>query len=404
MKNEVMSKLSEVVRKNRESLGIRLPSIQESPVEDMFWYVLEDEIIPLSDTAFSAHKNDESIILNWILPPMGAGSGGHLSIFRFISGLEVRGFHSKVYLYGEKVFHTDEELNDFIKKHYGQLHPLVECYSSTKDIQFAHFTIATGWQTAYFLHRFNNTLEKIYFVQDFEPLFYPHGSMYSLSEDTYRFGFTAITAGDWLKDLLEEKYGMTSFSFSFAANEEIYFPRSNKDLTQRIFFYARPATPRRDFELGMLALNAVCKKLPNVVVEFAGGNLDDYVIPFKHNCHGIMSLDELAELYSKCTISLILSATNLSLAPVEAMACGSVVACSDGPNSTWLVSSENGIIVSENPAEIAKTLEECLRDEELLSEKRSKAISFASTTSWEKEFDKVARVLRERLRDTVRPR
>ena len=396
--NETLNKLSDTARANRNELGISQPFVNEPSVGNVFWYLLENEVIPFSEESYTAHQNDEKIILNWIVPPMGEGSGGHLSLFRFMSGLEVRGFHSKVYIHGEAVFSSDEDLNCFVRKHYSQLHPAVECYNSTDNIQYADFTFATGWQTAYFLRRFDNTLEKIYFVQDFEPWFYPHGSMYSLSEATYNFGFTAITAGDWLKDLLAEQYDMITHSFSFAANSDIYFPRANNDTTPRIFFYARPATPRRDFELGMLALAELCRRLPNVVVEFAGGNLDSYVIPFKHNCHGVMSLEKLAELYSSCSICLILSATNLSLAPVEAMASGSVVACSGGPNSTWLVNSDNGIILPEDPIGIADILEKSLQDKYFLIKKREAGINFASGTSWDKEIDKVAKILRNMLR------
>lgn len=33
---------------------------------------------------------------------------------------------------------------------------------------------------------------RVYFVQDYEPYLYPHGSAYTLADDTYRFGFQAI--------------------------------------------------------------------------------------------------------------------------------------------------------------------------------------------------------------------
>ena len=37
----------------------------------------------------------------------------------------------------------------------------------------------------------------VYFVQDFEPLFYPMGSDYLLAENTYRKGLYHITTGAW---------------------------------------------------------------------------------------------------------------------------------------------------------------------------------------------------------------
>ena len=56
---------------------------------------------------------------------------------------------------------------------------------------------ATGWETAYPVFNDAGDARKCYFVQDFEPLFYPVGSEYVLAENTYRFNFFGITAGKW---------------------------------------------------------------------------------------------------------------------------------------------------------------------------------------------------------------
>ena len=48
---------------------------------------------------------------------------------------------------------------------------------------------------------------RLYFIQDFEPLFYPAGAEYVLAEETYRFGFRAITVGPMLADLLRDRFG-----------------------------------------------------------------------------------------------------------------------------------------------------------------------------------------------------
>lgn len=87
---------------------------------------------------------------------------------------------------------------------------------------FAHGTVATAWTTAYYVRRFNNTISKFYFVQDFEPYFYAHGSEYEFAENTYKMGFRGITAGDWLKDVMRNDYGMTADSFLFSYDDKIY--------------------------------------------------------------------------------------------------------------------------------------------------------------------------------------
>ena len=48
---------------------------------------------------YKKHKEGNQITLNWVIPEMGEGSGGHLNIFRFVSYLERHGVHNRIYLY-----------------------------------------------------------------------------------------------------------------------------------------------------------------------------------------------------------------------------------------------------------------------------------------------------------------
>ena len=92
-------------------------------------------------------------------------------------------------------------------------------------------------------------------MQDYEPFFFPHGSYYELAKNTYKFGFRGITAGDWIKDKLIADFGMKADSFGFSYDKDMYVPLKKKGTTKRVFFYARPVTPRRDFEIGLFALD-----------------------------------------------------------------------------------------------------------------------------------------------------
>ncbi len=59
------------------------------------------------------------------------------------------------------------------------------------DLPASDVAICTFWVSAYFLLKFNKTKRKYYFIQDYEPLFYPGGATFALAESTYRFGFRA---------------------------------------------------------------------------------------------------------------------------------------------------------------------------------------------------------------------
>lgn len=401
-----MDKLLKMVKKvprilKREGIGgvwrrilqkLHLVSTKADPLT-LYEFVVNRRKIVLNKEAYEKHKDDQIKVLNWVIPEMGEGSGGHTTIFRFISNLEKRGFHSRVYLFRATRFFNNKTLKTFVENAFPILDSKVELYYDVKYMKFAHATFATSWDTAYFVKNFDNTISKFYFVQDFEPYFYAHGSEYQFAEQTYMFGLRGITAGDWLKEKLNREYGMRTDSFLFSYQKDVYYPVPRKDSKRRIFFYARPVTPRRDFELGLVALYEVCKRMPDVEVIFAGWDLRDYVIPFKHKSLGVVSMQKLAECYNMCDMCLVISNTNLSLVPLEVMACGSVAICSKGENSSWMVNENNAILVDYDPVDIADTIEYYFNNPDKLCEIRKKGFEFVKNTSWEKEADKVKKVI-----------
>ena len=104
---------------------------------------------------------------------------------------------------------------------------------------------------------------------------------------------------------------MQTESFSFSCDTKIYHPQPKKDDVKRVFFYARPVTPRRDFELGLLALDLLCQKMPDVEVVFAGWDLNAYYFPFKYKSLGIITPQQLAEQYTQSDLCFVISNTCL---------------------------------------------------------------------------------------------
>ena len=78
-------------------------------------------------------------------------------------------------------------------------------------------------------------------------------SEYKLAEKTYSMDFHGLTAGPWLSSKLSKEYSMDCDFYNFGYDPKIY--QFNKDSKRdKIFFYARPVTPRRGFELGLMSL------------------------------------------------------------------------------------------------------------------------------------------------------
>lgn len=333
--------------------------------------------------------------INWVIPPFGRGAGGHMTIFRFISHLEEMGFKINVVVVSENEIITDEEtlktqINQWFKPFRGQV------FIGMKNTPAAHITVATEWRTAYYVRAFQKTNHRVYFVQDFEPWFFPPGSESSFAEETYRFGFLGITAGDWLKEKLAKEYGMTTHAIRFSCDHDLYTPKELQTNAapkrKRIFFYARPPTARRGFELGVLALESLAKKLPDIEVVFAGWDLSDHKFTFQYESHGIVSWKKLPDIYRSCDVALVLSMSNLSLLPLELMACGTPVVVNCGPFNEWLLNEQNTKLSRPTPNDLASSLYEVLTNQDEYSRLRRAGLETAAKTNWESEAVKMASV------------
>ena len=357
-------------------------------VEDIFGMAIQTETTPFDRKAWLAAKGGP-VQLNWVIPEMGVGSGGHINIFRFISALEKRGIKNRIYIEKPVKLLTDKALKEFLEANYPILDSSVEVHSCPDEMPFCHGIVATSWTTAYLVRRFDNAISKFYFVQDFEAYFYPMGSEYKLAEATYSFGFRGLTAGDWLKNKLEREYNMPCDSFRFSYDKDLYHKIDKRDDKKRLFFYARPVTPRRAFEIGLLALMELHKRIPEIEVIFAGWDVGNYYIPFTHLNAGSVALDQLADLYAQCDICVVMSLTNLSLLPLEVMASNSVIATQGTENNTWMINDENAIIIDCDPIHIADKLEYYLNHRDKLKRLREAGLKYAISTNWDDETEKV---------------
>lgn len=351
---------------------------------------------PSFGEVYSESSSDsQKITVNWVMPPMGRESGGHINIFRFILGLEARGIECRVIICLDGIPHyakeTEAQLHNNICEWYG---PFQGHVYYQDDMPQAEITVATGWQTAYLVNQFRGTGHKCYFVQDFEPHFFPVGAEAAFAEQTYKFGFTGVTAGSWLSELLRSKYGMTTFPMSFSYDKSLYYKRErrNKDIT-RILCYVRAHTARRGWELMDLALEIINERDPSIEFILAGGAVDLSNSSYTAFNPGSVPVQELGDLYSQTDLAVILSFTNLSLLPLEVMSCGVPVITNKGSNVEWLL-SEGGAIFSEpTPTAIAdaviKTLSLSKDEYQAVADK---GLAFAQSTSWDKQFDRLASV------------
>lgn len=160
--------------------------------------------------------------------------------------------------------------------------PMHDRYGKSFDVGPGDIFIATGWWTAYTLqailtwqrdvYRLKDSFF-IYFIQDYEPGFYPWSSRYVLAESTYRSEFStfAIFNTKLLKNYFDSQ-GYTfwrSQYFDPVVNDKLkegisVSIHTKRSLPFQILIYGRPSVDRNCFELIVQALKIWRYTFPNI--------------------------------------------------------------------------------------------------------------------------------------------
>ncbi|MGB0011967.1 MAG: glycosyltransferase family 4 protein [Candidatus Sulfotelmatobacter sp.] len=324
--------------------------------------------------------------INWILPGIATAHGGLFNIFRAIQELEKWGHENRVYML-EMLPGGHAVVRDRIRKEYFSINADVEVFSD--KMKDSDALVATSWPTAYAARGVGNTGQKFYFVQDLEYMFYAAGSLHEFARQTYQFGFHGITAGSWIADVLRRKFNMECSVFGFSYDRHAYGNTGVRLLPfgkKRVLFYARPETERRGFELGLLTLSLVAESMPDIEFVLAGFSRGSLDLPFPAVFPGVLPISALGALYRSCDVALVLSHTNLSLLPLELMACGCAVVSNKGPNTEWLLTDQTAQLARADPKSLAQAVIELLQNDRVRLQKIEAAIAFVESTDWTREI------------------
>jgi glycosyltransferase involved in cell wall biosynthesis len=269
-------------------------------------------------------------------------------------------------------------------------------------------SIATLWTTAYFLLKYNQTRRKFYFLQDYEPLFYPAGSTAAQVEATYHFGFYGLANTPSVKQVYEEHHGGHAECFVPCVDPEIFrpapSPRPAGPFT--IFFYGRPEQPRNGFELGAAALRQVKHRLgANSRIVAAGASWDpgDHELKGVVENLGLLGYTQTADLYHTCDAGLVLMFTrHPSYLPLELMASGCLVVTNCNPATQWLVRDrENCLLAQPSATCLADALEWAAAHPAERGAITATAASEVRTrySDWGREIDKMYRFMCDPLKE-----
>ena len=331
--------------------------------------------------------------------------GGISTILRFMNYLTVNhGVEHRIVLF-DSTTATDAALRSELRGEFPALadvdivlpEPGHAPFSDFEELPFTDIAVCTIWHSAYTLARFNATDAKYYFVQDYEPLFYPAGTLYALSEATYRFGFAGLVNTPGLETIYAS-YGNPATSFVPAVEQlsgEEEKPSSRPGAPVQIVLYGRPQTDRNGFELLAEASRRVKERFGNQVRIVSAGEEFD---PGEYRLNGIVenagllrSRAEIHDLYTRSDVGVCcMFSKHPSYQPFEYLAARAAVVTNANSATSWFLrDGENSLVAEPFPIAIAEAIGRLVTDRELRLKLAARGFADVTSVEWDTEFAKL---------------
>lgn len=331
-----------------------------------------------------------------VMTPPSPGSGGHTTGFRMVRALEEAGHRCVIHLYdkhGSPVAYHSKVIRECwpaLQARVVDIRDGVEC---------ADAYVATSWSTAHVLGAHGSKPgRRMYFVQDYEPFFYPRGSEFALADDTYRFGFRTIALGGMVAEMLRTNHGIRVDRIPFGTDLSMY-RLTNTGPRDGVVFYAKPRVARRGYALAMAALREFNRSQPGQSIHLFG---DAQVRPpFPAHVHGTVSPAALADMYNSSVAGLAISFTNISLVPYEMLACGAIPVMNSDPHARHELCNPTVRWAAATPSALAGELLAAVRHHDISGIARRAADS-AIGLDWCRAQQEFVRIVeQETYRDAV---
>lgn len=350
--------------------------------------------------------NPRALEISWIIPDFALGAGGHMTIFRIIEFLESFGHRQTIWIQNAHNYPDPQIAKTVINRHYRKIGERVAVRFLPDDVRqlSGDALIATDCWTVFPASATVNFKERFYFIQDYEPYFHPVGENYIIAESTYRMGFAALCAGDWLLKKATD-HGMWARKWDLASDEEFYYPAATHSMgavkrrITKIAFYNRGYTPRRAVNLGLAAFEELSTRRRDFQVLMFGQPPENRSHSFAYQELGICTPEKLGEIYRSADIGVAFSTTNYSLIPLEMMACGLAVVEIDAESTRTAFPEGAVTLAPPNPSAIADAIERLIDDGVARSEQTSTATTFVSNLNWRKSALAVEAAILERLQE-----
>lgn len=321
----------------------------------------------------------------FVLDNMLKYSGGHTSILRLATELCKNGFNVFYLLLNNQNIEEAKMIATYNLEGYeGEFIDLYNFQSSKDDI-----VIATASNTAFDAVNFQGY--KMYFVQDYEPTFFPLGDRYLMAKKTYELGFHIVSLGKWNEKMIKKECS------NLFKVDHIQFPCN----------LCEYPTKKRNFndlkekkKITIVAyVKFVGRRLPLITQEllfrtkkkFKAQGIDIDILYFGENrslkCLGGKNLGKLSkaqlrDLYYSADFGYVSSLSNVSLVPYEMISSGlPVIEIKDGSFLDFF--PENcGIITEINSEDLYEKLLFYINNPSELNDLMDNALRYIKQLSW----------------------
>lgn len=301
----------------------------------------------------------------FILPVKFAGGGSNVVISEARAMLDMG--------VDVQIFNLETNRNEFTNSN-----PLIEVpvmYGDIRDIPklaasyhavIATFNTTVAWMAP--ARSLNKDLVFGYYVQDFEPMFYPEGSSeYSRAFESYSLipGMQLFCKTEWVRNQLLNQVGLSATNIGVSINTQVYRQRPRNGLQSipsqlKIGAMIRPESRYRAPELTMNVLKKAdqiygLKVLPVIFgMNIHHQAFNELPTDFRWKSAGLLTPGQVASFMNEIDIFVDFSTHQaMGLSALEAMACGAAVILPEKGGTTDFAQHEiNSLVIDTSEFEI----------------------------------------------------
>ncbi len=316
--------------------------------------------------------------------------GGHRDIFEHLNRLSARGHDVSLYTLDDPPdwFGLRVPVHSF-----ADYDELARALSELEAIK-----VATWWMTAAPVWRASVARGiPVYFVQDIETSYYPdHEHARHAVLDSYRPEFRYMTISSWNRERLRE-LGLDAELIPPGIDLDTFRPRAEVARREDMVLALGRANPLKNLPLTLAAWRALNGRsgigaspelcLFGVEPELAQGS----GIAAGEGVRYVDAPDDahVAEMFNQATVFVQTSVhEGFALPPLEAMACGAAVVCTDAHgNRDFCLDGVNCLMPGASTGAVSAAIARLLADPELRARLGRAGIETAQEYAWERRID-----------------